>query len=227
MTTFLSPPIVVTPCTSHCSTCHEEWFDVFLHDLFMTGESWDVPCHLLVSWLPQSLQWPGRAFGFPFLARIEMCAFPTLCRPVLVPISGYWRLSMGTKRAEREAYRSPVSHTRCDAGQCSRCSVTCTSVPLNKSHRAPGVAAAWRMYLHIGVFTPQRCGNSLTDKCMPWYYSELQVPHVSLIVIGWFRNWKQPVSCNIWGYGWYDPCHWLPSYALVSRCLCCWPVGCT
>ena len=65
------------------------------------------------------------------------------------PLSGYWRLSMGIKRAEREAYRSPVSQTRCDVEQCSRCLVTCTNVPLNKSHQAPGVAAAWRLYLHI------------------------------------------------------------------------------
>ena len=43
------------------------------------------------------------------------------------PFSGYWRLSMGIKRAEREAYRSPVSHTRCDGEQCSRCLVTYTS----------------------------------------------------------------------------------------------------
>ena len=36
---------------------------------------------------------------------------------------------MGMKRAEREAYRSPVSHTRCDAEQCSRTLVTSGALP--------------------------------------------------------------------------------------------------
>jgi len=193
----------------------------------------------------QSLQWPGRAFGFPFLARIEMSAFPTVCRPVLVPIqwvlkafhgdkaSRTWSLPLTciTYKVWRWAMFPLLGYVyQCPAEQVPLStwrSGSMTDVPTYRRSscgRSPSDSCRLNA---VGVFAPQRCGNSPTDKCMPWYYSALQVPQVSLIVIGWFRNWEQPVSCNVWGYEWYDPSHWLPSYALVSRRLCCWPVGCT